>query len=104
MPRVLLYGETTIGASHVASVIDIVLGAFRYCVNEREKDDVPQILLPKVVQLMWHQRVGDKIYLGERGLILRPKEVKVPAYKERYEELIDHLKYTMEVASQQISS
>ena len=73
------------------SAIDIVLGSFRYCVNERLRSTAPREMLPVVVSMMWHRRAGDTLYLRDRGLIFRPKMVQVPEYQRAYEELVQHL-------------
>jgi hypothetical protein len=38
LDRIISVGFTCDGASHLSSIADIVLGSFRYCVNEPEKD------------------------------------------------------------------
>ncbi len=92
LDRIHLFATTCEGASHAASVTDIVLGAFRYCVNRREPTTATDTMFPLVVRLMWYKKQGDTVYLGERGLIYRPKEVKYEPYKREYDSLVEHLR------------
>jgi hypothetical protein len=91
VPRILLYAASCDGASHAMSAIDIILGAFRYCVNERDKDITPKEMLPVIAKMMWTQDVDGVPHVQERGLLLRPKIVKVDEYKKAYSDLVDHL-------------
>lgn len=92
LDHILLFASSCLGASHAASATDIVLGAFRYCVNERRQTEVTHQMFPVIAGMMWHQRIGDTLYLRERGLVFRPKNVKVAEYQAAYEELTQHLK------------
>lgn len=91
LPRVKMFAATCDGASHISSAVDIVLGAFRYCVNENQKTEVPKRLLPRVAAMMYHRKVGDVHYLRDYGLILRPRTVRVPLYRQEYERLVHRL-------------
>jgi hypothetical protein len=73
------------------SAADILLGAFRYCVNERERREAPLEMLPTIARMMWHRERNGKRLVRGRGLILRPMHVDYPPYKNEYDELIDHL-------------
>jgi hypothetical protein len=68
------FSSGAIGASHLASVADVVLGSFRYCVNDVNETPASQKMLPAVVRLMWHFRLprSGEVHLGARGLLLRP--------------------------------
>ena len=88
--RVLLLGETTQQESFLGSIVDIVLGSFRYCVNERQNERVTRAMLPPVVQMMWSRRSNDTVYVREYGLLFRPRTVSVPAYEQEYDELTQH--------------
>jgi len=96
LSNVMLFSTTCIGASHLSSIIDIVLGCFRYCVNERQKTQILKEIYPQVAKLMWHRQVGSTIYFREYGLVLRPKEVKVLEYKDQYDDLVEHLQSLLE--------
>jgi len=67
------YSISTIGASHLNSIMDIILGSFRYCVNANRINNIVKKLLPKVRNLMYgiEDRNGNK-YVREFGLLLRP--------------------------------
>ena len=92
LDRIHLFATTCGGASHASSVTDIVLGAFRYCVNRREPTTATDTMFPLVAHLMWYKKQGNTVYLGERGLIYRPKEVKYEPYKREYDRLDEHLR------------
>jgi hypothetical protein len=98
LDRVLLLGETTQQESYLGSIVDIVLGSFRYCVNERQNERATRAMLPPVVQMMWSRRSGDTVYVREYGLLFRPLNVAVPAYQEEYEELTQHFTNVLEDA------
>jgi hypothetical protein len=87
----LLQAFTCDGASHLSSMADILLGSFRYCVNEPERDIAGKAMLPALVPLMWTGTSEGKQYVRERGLNLRPKKVNTPAHQEEYDKLMDRL-------------
>lgn len=91
LDRIVGLSSTCDGASHFSSVSDIVLGSFRYCVNEPERDIAGRALLPQVARLMWHVEHRSMIYVKERGLTLRPKEVRAPEHQAEYEGLTRRL-------------
>jgi hypothetical protein len=93
--RMNLFAQGCIGSSHLASVVDIVLGAFRYCVNDREGKAATKAMLPAVLRLMpFRTWKGKTIYL-DYGLLLRPRRVIVPSYKAKYDELVGRLNAAM---------
>lgn len=73
--------------------MDIVLGAFRYCINAPRKEEAAREMLGSVVGMMWGRKVDGKIEVRGRGLILRPEisGVKHEPYRQKYEALIAHL-------------
>ncbi|WP_312136771.1 hypothetical protein [Brevundimonas sp.] len=89
LENVISYASTCDGASNLSSVMDIVLGAFRYCVNEPERDVAGRQLLPQVARLMWRRAGANP--LRERGLVMRPSNVRVPEHRTQYEGLRDRL-------------
>ena len=91
LPRILMFAASCEGASHAMSAIDILIGSFRYCVNEREKDIAPREILRVIARMMWYREVGGVRYLRERGLLLRPKNVKVQEFQAAYDDLVKHL-------------
>ncbi len=93
LENIKLYASTCSNASNVSSLIDILLGSFRYCINNPKNIDIATIMIHKVINLMWHKKQGDNIYIGERGLIMRPvlEKIRVKAYRLEYQALIDHI-------------
>lgn len=88
LDRIKLFASTCINASHASSAMDIVLGSFRYCINEPKNVPAAKAMMSTLSKLIWCERNGDSLYPFDRGLIFRPKEVKVEAYKKEYEELL----------------
>ena len=92
LPQIKMYGTTCISASHANSIMDIVLGSFRYCINNPKNQDAARCMMGKVMDLLWHRRVGNHIVAEEMGLIIRPKPVDVWAlYKPDYTNLISQI-------------
>lgn len=93
LKRIKLFASTRIGASHANSAMDIVLGSFRYCVNNPENPDAAREMFSGVARMMWHRREGNLINVSELGLIVRPpvEKVLVPSYRSEYEELMRNL-------------
>jgi len=91
LERVHLFSATCNNASHASSALDIVLGAFRYCINDTRGTAAAKEMMNTVVPLLWHERDGDNILALERGLVFRPKAVRVPAYQKAYDDLLDHI-------------
>lgn len=91
LENIWCYGTVSIGSTHISSMVDIVLGAFRYCVNEITKQTVPIQLYSKVRPLMLCEG-GDLKKIEEWGLFLRPKEIKAESYKQDYDLLVERLK------------
>jgi hypothetical protein len=90
LENVWCYGTINIGTTHIASMVDIVLGAFRYCVNTIDRSNVPPILYKKVRPLILCEP-GNPSRVNEWGLFLRPKDIKAKVYKQDYDALLKHL-------------
>jgi hypothetical protein len=86
-----VFAASCINASHAASAIDIILGAFRYCVNNPKNPDLAKKMMTEVAALIWHTRNGDLIETNGMGLIFRPQDVRVPAYRAKQEEFVERL-------------
>ncbi|MCG0238670.1 MAG: hypothetical protein L6E13_05340 [Firmicutes bacterium] len=96
LDRITLFASTVIGASHASSVIDIVLGSFRYCVNAPPDSQPAREILPQVVRLMWcEEHPNGTRNARERGLILRPVKVRNPDHKRDYDMLLDKLRHLL---------
>jgi hypothetical protein len=93
LDRIQLLGMTCANASHASSAMDIVLGAFRYAINDRRRTPICTALMQKVVPLMWGDRDGERLRILERGLVLRPlrSHIRVEAYRAEYEKLVNHI-------------
>ncbi|MEP3297932.1 MAG: hypothetical protein ABJO27_15920 [Pseudoruegeria sp.] len=84
LPNIVSYGMTCNGASHLASVNDIITGSLRYVSNEKDAK-VKGILVTHLKGLMWSK---NKVF-KEYGLSLRPfNRTKLsPNVAIEYEEL-----------------
>jgi len=93
LDRILLFAATCSNASHASSAMDIVLGSFRYCINDPANKEAAEEMMREVVELIWHDRDGEKILAMEKGLILRPllPHITVEKYKQEYLDLVDHI-------------
>ncbi len=89
LDRILLFGESPIGCSHLSSAMDIVLGAFRYCINHPLNDSAAKTIFSEILKLLWKAPNGDFV---DKGLMLRPKIVKVKEYKADFQKLIQLMK------------
>ena len=87
LENIVGYTITCDGASHLASMADILLGSFRYCVNEPDRE-ANAAIFPTLAQVMWHEK---KSYL-EYGLMLRPKDIKAKVHEKEYTALRDRLR------------
>lgn len=73
---------TSVGHSHLNSVTDIVVGSFRFVVNEPDKDMVGAILLKSLAKIMWGKRDAKGIlHVRDRGLCIRPNNIKLEGYQ-----------------------
>jgi hypothetical protein len=88
LDRIKLFASTCSNASHASSAMDIVLGSFRYCINQPKNVPAAKNMMANISKLIWCERNGDELYPFERGLIFRPKDIKVEAYKKEYDDLL----------------
>ena len=89
--RVVLFAATCNNASNLSSAVDIVLGSFRYCINQPKNIEAARTMMAGVTKMVWHKRIGDVLHVGERGLILRPKTIRVAEYRAEYDALVSHI-------------
>ena len=87
LERIMGFASTTDGASHLASIADILVGAWRYCVNEPAMDVTGKAIFPKLMDLMWKRARDGKLYVQDFGFVLRPQEVQAENYKKDYNDL-----------------
>ncbi len=89
LDRIIVYSSTCNNASHASSAMDIVLGAFRYCLNSGKNSETEKVIMKSLVKLIWGDitEAGDLAPL-EKGLILRPMDVYVPKYRTEYDSIL----------------
>lgn len=90
LQHVHLLGATCMGSTHFLSLVDVILGAFRYCVNEVDKTETPKLLYPKVTQLML-TNPADEQEIEEWGLFYRPRAIKSDRIRADYDLLRSRL-------------
>jgi len=90
LSNIWMYSITTITCSHLCSVCDIVLGAFRYCVNATRTSDVTNMLYSKVRPLFLCQPDNPQV-IEDWGLFFRPRTVRSSRYAEAYQGLRSRL-------------
>jgi hypothetical protein len=103
LSRILGYHLATIGSSYFCSVIDIVLGAFRYAINNRadtNKSGVVGDLLAQLSPLFIRNGKGDIL---ELSLFFSPKIIRIEKYRNEYLALHRFFSDAGLVPSQQIT-
>lgn len=98
LDRIRLFSATCSNASHVSSAMDIVLGAFRYCLNNPRNQDTASEMMKNVVELMWHEKRGEDILVVGKGLIVRPElaNIRSQEYRKDYDEMFAHINRLLE--------
>ncbi len=100
LDRIKLFAASCTNASHVHSAIDIILGSFRYCINNPKSTEVAQAMMLQVIKMMWHRYEvsTDTYHVGGLGLITRPpvEEIVSQAYRKEYEALFAHINGLLE--------
>jgi hypothetical protein len=91
LDRIMMFSSTCINASHMSSVMDIVLGSWRYCINQPKNTDAAKTMMNELVKLIWHVKQGEDIRAHELGLLFRPLDVKHPPYKAEYDALLKQI-------------
>jgi hypothetical protein len=90
LDRIHLYSYTSEGASHLASITDILVGSFGYCINV-EVNSVVENIFPKLVKLFWAEEVGGNRRVNGYGLQLRPQNI-ASQYSFQYTDLLTKFK------------
>ncbi len=72
--RILGYSLSCIGSSHFASLSDLVIGSFRYCLNNPKN--------PEAAREMYHQIKAMKF-----KILQYPRTITVSRYQKRYDDL-----------------
>lgn len=87
LKRILGVAHTVDGSSNMCSVADILLGAFRYCVNEPENEDAGRAMFPTLMKMMWSREQAGNTVVNERGLVFRPANVREDKHRAEYDAL-----------------
>jgi len=91
--QIKLFAASCINASHAISAVDIVLGSFRYAINNSSNDQAAQHLIKRVFPLIWYEKINGQVEVIGKGLILRPEISKVSnKYKPEYDILVNHIR------------
>ncbi|MEX2368912.1 MAG: DUF3800 domain-containing protein [Candidatus Paceibacterota bacterium] len=93
LDKIRLFAASCDNASNLSSMSDIVLGSFRYCVNNPSNFQAAKKMMKNLVRLIWSGKKGSTIHPFEKGLTFRPQpsDVKVPKYKSDYDTLLTQL-------------
>jgi|SRR5581483_3267035 len=91
LDRILGFSHVCDGSSHLCSVADVLLGAFRYCVNEPENEEAAKEMFPVLMSMMWKRERGGKTYVNNCGLLLRPLNIQEPKHQAEYDALLQRL-------------
>jgi hypothetical protein len=107
LERIVGYHYSAIGQSHFASVVDIVLGSFRYAINAHTRRDQGRIesagqLLRLLSPLFFRERGDGKI--SELSLMFSPKVIRSDKFRASYEALKAFLAGNGIEAEQQITN
>lgn len=87
LSRILGLAHTVDGSSHMCSIADVVLGAFRYCVNEPENEEAGKAMFPTLMRMMWKREQGGRAYVNDCGLVFRPANIREEKHRAEYEGL-----------------
>ena len=81
--------QTREGNSHLNSVCDIIVGAYRFVMNEPDKDKVGSLLLRSLAAMIWGvpQDNSKTLSVHDRGLCIRPQTIEHLDYKADIETL-----------------
>jgi hypothetical protein len=96
LDRVLGLSHGVDGSSHMCSVADILLGAFRYCVNEPDNEEAGKAMFPVLMGMMWKSERDGTTTVSDYGLCLRPTTVKEAKHQSEYDSLMVRLRGYLE--------
>lgn len=102
LDRIVMFTSTCINASHMSSVMDIVLGSWRYCINQPKNAEAAKIMMNELVKLIWHDKQSEDILAHELGLLFRPLEVKHPPYKAEYDALLAQINQLLRIPNRSV--
>jgi hypothetical protein len=94
MRRIVGYHYSAIGQSHFASLVDVILGSFRFainahCRNIQQHHQSAANILRAISPLFIRNQAGNAV--SELGLIFSPKIIRAAGYRAQYQGLKDFL-------------
>lgn len=107
LDRIIGYHYSAIGQSHFGSVIDILLGSFRFAVNaftrnEKGKIKTAGALLKMMSPLLFRERSDNRV--SKLSLIFSPMTIKSDKYRAQYQALKKFLEESGIAAEQEITN
>ena len=91
LDRSLEFSQASDGTCHLYSVADVMLGSFRYCVNEPDNEEAGKAMFPALRSMMWYRERNGKKDVSDCGLVLRPTNVQEAKHKAEYDALTQRL-------------
>jgi hypothetical protein len=91
LPMIHAFSQVSDNSTPLMSVADVVLGSFRWCINNQDKTHVNSLLMPKIAGLMWYSGEPTNRIIKKKGLNFSPREVQVQQYRDEYIELYEHI-------------
>ena len=91
LDKILGLSQASDGTSHLCSVADIMLGSFRYCVNEPDNEEAGKAMFPTLMNMMWKRERNGKVDVNDCGLVLRPTSIQEAKHKAEYDTLTQRL-------------
>jgi hypothetical protein len=85
LTRIRMISTVYANSSHAASMMDIVLGAFGYCIRHPDKS-VSEEMFADLASLTYRFSESDG-FDYQYGVLFRPEDIKAPTYQKRYDQL-----------------
>jgi hypothetical protein len=60
-------------------------------VNEPDNEEAGKAMFPTLMEMMWKRTQNGRVYVNDRGLVFRPRDVQVPKLKAEYDALAERL-------------
>ncbi len=94
LENIVGFHYSTIGQAHFTSLCDILIGSLRFAINAHTREAgatrASAIKLLKLISPLFYREPGAE-KISELGLALRPKNVAVPSFWQKYQELQNFL-------------
>lgn len=92
LERIIGFHYSALGQSHLPSLVDIVLGTFRFAINAHTRGQTEHLatareLISLLSPLFW--RADEGLPVPELGLMFSPKSIRAPSYRQQYQQLKD---------------